>query len=115
MCGLCAALNSGRSWTHAAGKPQFSLAGKPIHVSKEREQLVRIVNAALDHYGVTVSDWGGGSYLAANRAGRNENVYGLGELWGSVDALLPGVDADPLDEALMDSLERLAARGLPHA
>src|SRR5690606_33521582 len=75
MCGLCAALNAGRAWTDAAGRPQFSKAGSPIRASDERDRLVRLANGVLQHYGLTVSDWGGSSYMVANTAGRNENVY----------------------------------------
>jgi len=109
MCGLCAALNAGRAWTDAAGRPQFSRAGSPIRASDERDRLVRLANGVLQHYGLTVSDWGGGSYMVANPAGQNENVYALAGIWESVDALLNGQTADPLDEALIESLEGLVS------
>jgi len=108
MCGLCAALNAGRAWTDAAGRPQFSNAGSPIRASNERDRLVQLVNGVLQHYELTVSDWGGSSYMVANKAGHNENVYALGGIWDSVDALLPGQTADPLDKALIERLETLA-------
>src|SRR5690554_6316496 len=56
MCGLCAALNAGRDWTNAAGREQFKNDGRPISVSQERTQLVRLINGVLQHYGLTVND-----------------------------------------------------------
>lgn len=109
MCGLCAALNAGRAWTDAAGRPQFSKAGSPIRASDERARLVRLANGVLQHYGLTVSDWGGSSYMVVNSAGQNENVYALAGIWESVDALLGGQSADPLDEDLITNLEKLVS------
>jgi len=115
MCGLCAALNAGRAWTDTAGRPQFSNAGRPIRTSDERDRLVRLVNGVLQYYGLTVSDWGGSSYMVANSAGQNENVYALTGIWESVDKLLAGQKADPLDESLIKILEQLASPRTEHA
>lgn len=105
MCGLCAALNAGRNWTDMAGKDEFSDGGRPVLASQQRARLVGIVNRGLHHYGITVTDWGGGSYVVSNAMGQNENVYAISAIWKAVDALLYPRTADPLDRDLVARLE----------
>lgn len=105
MCGLCAALNASRNWTDLAGKSEFSLDGRPVNVRQERNQLVGVVNRVLAHYGVSVSDWGGSSYVVTNQRRQNENVLNLNGVWAAVDALMEHERPDPLDERFLDQLD----------
>ncbi|PWR19498.1 hypothetical protein [Zavarzinia aquatilis] len=103
MCGLCAALGGSRYWTDAAGSDAFTRNGGKVTLRAERERRVAFLNRVLDHYGLTVHDWGGNSYVLSDRRGRRENVYNLEGIWSLVDRMA-ATDCDPLDPALLSRL-----------
>jgi|SRR5882757_300507 len=105
MCGLCGALGSSQYWTDAAGRPEFEAAGRKVVRRNERSQRVALVNAVLRPCHVTVHDWGGNSFVLQNAVGKKQNVYNLAGVWSAADELA-GHPVDPLDEHLLDELER---------
>ena len=64
---------------------------------------MRLANAVLGHYGLTVADWTGASYVLATRTGRTAMVDDLTGLWAAAEDLT-GQRCDPLDEALLARL-----------
>lgn len=105
MCSLCAALGGSRYWTDAAGRDAFAGDGRKVTLRAERERRVAFLDRLLGHYGLSIRDFGGNSYVLMDRRGRRENVYNLAGMWPQVEAMA-ATQVDPLDAAL---LERLAA------
>ncbi len=105
MCSLCAALGGSRAWTDAAGKAAFATAGRTVTIGAERRRRVSLLNEILAHYGLSIADWGGNSYVLSDAAGRTANMYTLGGIWAEVDRLAASA-CDPLDP---DLVARLAA------
>jgi hypothetical protein len=103
MCSLCGMLGDQVHWTDGK-QPTPQAHGQP----RERQVRVRLVNAVLQHYGLTLAEWSGRSYVLASRTGRTALVDNLSELWGQAERLC-GRRCDPLDERLLVSLE-LASR-----
>ena len=58
----------------------------------------------LEHFGLSVSVWSGGSYVVQNRKGGMAVVSDLGALWVEAERLV-GAPLDPLDPVLLTSLE----------
>jgi hypothetical protein len=114
MCGLCAAYNANRGWTDLAGKPDFAYNGRPVSARVERGQRVWMLSHIMGFYGLSAVDWGGGSYLISNAAGRNVNVYNLSGIWTAVDQLMQQHPIDPLQPDLIQCLERAAIQGEKH-
>jgi hypothetical protein len=63
------------------------------------------LNRLLDHFGLSVSAWSGGSYVVRDRKGGTAVVSDLGALWVAAERLA-GFALDPLDFALLADLER---------
>jgi hypothetical protein len=91
-------------WTD--GPPRVDAPGRAVAQTRRAERLYRVVliNAVLEHYGLTLADWQGSSYLLSNRTGRTEIVGDLAQLWQSAERML-GRRCDPLDPALVEQLE----------
>ncbi|MFG1294243.1 hypothetical protein [Xanthobacter variabilis] len=103
MCSLCAALGGSRYWTDAAGREAFSRGGHKVTLREERERRVAFLDRMLAHYGLSIRDWGGNSYVLMDRRGRRENVYNLAGIWALVDTMA-ATECDPLDPALLARL-----------
>lgn len=105
MCSLCGMLGAEPHWTDSSR----SAPGEQAHARwRERQARVRLVNTVLRHYGLTLAEWSGSSYVLSSRTGRTAMVDNLSELWGRAEQLC-GRPCDPLDERLLASLE-LASR-----
>lgn len=104
MCSLCAALGGSRYWTDAAGNTAFSHDGRKVTLRAERMRRVAFLDLILGHYGLSVRDWGGNSYVLMDRRGRRENVYNLAGIWTLVDEM-SAADCDPLDPELLARLQ----------
>lgn len=104
MCSLCAALGGHRYWTDAAGHEAFRHNEGKVTRRGERERRVTLLNRVLSVYGLSISDWGGNSYVLHDRAGHRRNVYNLAGIWAEVDAMTDAV-CDPLDSRLLETLE----------
>ena len=58
----------------------------------------------LDHFGLSVSAWQGGSYVLRDGKGGTAVVSDLGALWIEAERLV-GRPLDPLDPTLLAALE----------
>jgi hypothetical protein len=99
MCSLCGMLEGQVHWTESKGPATGAHAQW-----RERQARVRLVNTVLQHYGLTLAEWSGKSYVLSSRTGRAAIVDNLSELWGQAERL-SGRRCDPLDERLLVSLE----------
>jgi hypothetical protein len=103
MCSLCGMLGDQVHWTDS-NRPMAE-----AHAQwRERQARVRLVNTVLQHYGLTLAEWSGKSYVLSSRTGRTAIVDNLSDLWSQAERL-SGRRCDPLDERLLVSLE-LASR-----
>jgi hypothetical protein len=107
MCSLCAALGGSRNWTDAAGQAAFAKTGRNVTLRDERSRRVALLNAVLVRYKLTISDWGGNSYVLSDAAGRTANMYTLGGIWSDADRLA-SEPCDPLDPDLIANLNASA-------
>jgi hypothetical protein len=103
MCSLCGMLGDQVHWTDSK-RPAAEAHAR----WRERQARVRLVNTVLQHYGLTLAEWSGKSYVLSSRTGRTAIVDNLSELWIQAERL-SGHRCDPLDERLLVSLE-LASR-----
>ncbi len=104
MCSLCGVLGGQRHWTESASNPQvFERRAEPHTRRRERQQRVRLVNRVLRHYGLTLSDWSGGSYVLRGGTGRTAILANLSELWTAAETLGRS-PCDPLDPELLAAL-----------
>lgn len=109
MCALCGVLGGSEHWTDAAWRPGvFTRNTDALERRRERTTRVALANRILRHYGLTLADWQGSSFVLATMTGRTEIVDNLTQLW-SAAAKLRGEPCDPLDPGLVDRLE--AAHG----
>lgn len=104
MCSLCAALGGSRYWTDAAGQAAFEKNGRKVSLRGERSRRVALLNRVLEPYALSISDWGGNSYVLSNAQGRTENMYTLAGIWAEADRLANRA-CDPLDPALIAHLD----------
>ncbi len=104
MCSLCGVLGGRGHWTDAATNPA-TFRGRLDGSTRrgERQQRTRLVNAVLAHYGLTLSDWAGASYVLRTGTGRTALVENLTELWAAAEDLVKA-PCDPLDESLLAAL-----------
>lgn len=97
MCGLCGLLGEDIHWSDPLGD------GLP----RRRERLRRIaaINRVLAPLRLKVEDFQGTAYLLLGATGRQELASGLDQLWSLAESMT-GRAADPLDPALLRSLEQ---------
>ncbi len=101
MCGLCGVLAPREHWTEAGEGPKARrVAGTR---RRERAHQVRLANRVLAHYGLTLADWQGSSYVLSNRTGASEVIGHFGALWPAA-ARMAKRPCDPLDPALVGGL-----------
>ncbi|AHL31810.1 hypothetical protein CD58_02370 [Pseudomonas brassicacearum] len=97
MCGLCGLLGEDVHWSDPLGD----------ELPRRRERLRRIsaINRVLAPLRLKVEDFQGTAYLLLGATGRQELASGLDQLWSLVESMT-GRAADPLDPALLQSLEQ---------
>jgi hypothetical protein len=71
---------------------------------RERARRVAVANRVLKHYGMTLADWQGTSFVLSTSTGRTVLVESLLHLWAAAERLL-GRPCDPLDQNLVARLE----------
>jgi hypothetical protein len=98
MCALCGLFEGEIHWTDSAG------VGR-IPVRQARLRRVALANQVLRHYRLSLSDWQGSKYLLSTATGAIEIVDNVAALWPAAERLL-GRHCDPLDDALIEALER---------
>jgi hypothetical protein len=106
MCSLCGVLGGAGHWADSASSPavfQERRAGVPWQ--RERLERARLLSRVLAHYGLSVDEWAGTSYVLRTRTGRSELVSNLSELWAVAERLLKR-PCDPLDPDLLSFLLR---------
>jgi hypothetical protein len=97
MCSLCGNMGVGRDWADEAS----ATAGTP---TLERQHRLTLANEVLAAAGLHLRQWGG-RYLMTSRTGKSGIAENLSSLWPLADRL-GTVPLDPLDERLLDILER---------
>jgi hypothetical protein len=101
MCGLCGVLGGAGHWTEDA-------VGDVAQTRRAaRLRRVRLMNAVLRHYRLTLADWQGTSYVLSGPTGGSELVGDLVQVWRAAERVA-GQSCDPLDERLIERLEREA-------
>jgi hypothetical protein len=101
MCSLCGILGADGHWTDAVADPG---AGQGTR-RQERLQRCALANRVLAHYRLTLADFEGRSYVLRSATGRFELVPDLAGMWAGAERLA-GRPCDPLDPALIATLER---------
>ena len=102
MCGLCGVLGGGEHWTDAGAEPLGADRGT-VARRRARAKQVRVANAALAHYGLTLADWQGSAFVVSSRTGASQVVDHFGAVWPAAEALAKR-PCDPLDPALLARL-----------
>jgi hypothetical protein len=104
MCSLCGVLGGRGHWTESTSTPEaFASRLDATTRRRERQERTGIANRILTHYGLTLKDWGGSSYILSTKTGRTVIVDNLSEIWIAAEALTQG-ECDPLDEGLLADL-----------
>jgi hypothetical protein len=104
MCALCGVLGAAGHWTDAAARPGlFTRNVDPLQRRRERLNRAACAQRVLAHYGLTLSDWQGVSFLLSTATGKTELVENLTHLWAAAERLI-GRPCDPLDPALIRHL-----------
>jgi hypothetical protein len=105
MCSLCGVLGGNEHWADAIARPGvFTRNISPIDRRRERRNRVRIANQILGHFGMTLSDWQGSSFLLSTRTGKTEIIDNLAHLWQAAERL-SGSTCDPLDLLVIERME----------
>ena len=105
MCSLCGILGGNEHWTDAVARPGvFTRNVERIDRRRERANRVRIANAMLARFGLTLADWQGASFVLSTRTGKSEIIEDLGHLWPAAERLC-GRLCDPLDPAFIAGVE----------
>ncbi len=104
MCGLCGVLAPREHWTEAGGAGE-GLKGRRVAGARRRERAhqVRLANRVLAHYGLTLADWQGSSFVLSNRTGASEIIGHFGALWPAAERMAKR-PCDPLDPVLVHTL-----------
>ena len=104
MCSLCGVLGGRGHWTESSSSPEaFASRQEAVTRRRERQERTRLANRVLQHYGLILSDFSGGSYVLSTRTGRSKIVDNITEVWIAAEAMTAR-DCDPLDPALLAGL-----------
>jgi hypothetical protein len=98
MCSLCGVFLTETHWADSA----VSDARTRRH---ERLHRVALTNRVLAHYGLKVGDWQGSAYLLSTLTGQTAVVPSIAAVWPAAEQLRKRT-LDPLDESLIEALER---------
>jgi hypothetical protein len=105
MCALCGILGASDHWADAVPRPGV-FTRNTDGPARRRERMHRAVaaNRVLKHYGMTLVDWQGSSFVLSTATGKTEMVDNLSHLWAAAERLI-GRSCDPLEEDLIARLE----------
>jgi hypothetical protein len=113
LCGLCGLLATGPHVTEAGTDvARTGAAGDARERHLARAYRVRLLNALLAPYGVTVGDWAGARYVVKGASGRTRLVDQLPQLWSAVDEVATR-PVDPLDGDFIAALAAAQPVGRP--
>jgi len=102
MCGLCGVFLTETSWSDASVGSMAAGARTRRH---ERLHRVALANRVLRLFSSKVTDWNGVSYLVSGPTGQTSIVPSVAAVWPVVEQLRKQ-RIDPLDERLIEALER---------
>src|SRR5271157_3860366 len=92
MCALCGVLGGSDHWTDAIARPGvFSRNTDAASRHRERMHRVAAANRILKHYGMTLADWQGASYVLSTATGKTEIVDNLSHLWATAEGLFRAI------------------------
>jgi hypothetical protein len=91
MCSLCGVI----------AKEHWAQAGDG---ARSRVFRAATLGPVLEHFGLSVTVWSGGTYVLRDRKGGTAVVSDLGALWWQAERLA-GAPLDPLDPDLLAALE----------
>jgi len=100
MCALCGAFGVAEHWTDGA-------KADSVTPFAERRARAEIANRLLALYGLKLAEWGG-RFTLTGRTGKMAVVEHFGALWPDAERLA-GRACDPLDPAIVEAVERMAA------
>ena len=101
MCGLCGVFVTETHWADAVLSPEEGMRTR----RHERSRRVALANRVLKHYGLKVGDWQGSAYLLSTQTGQTQVVPSIAAVWPAAEQLCKRT-LDPLDEELIEALER---------
>ena len=102
MCGFCGVFLTETHWSDGSvAGPQ---AGGRTR-RQERAHRVALANRILRQYGLKLGDWQGSAYLLSTQTGQTAVVPSVAAVWPAAEQFRKTA-LDPLDEALLDALER---------
>ncbi len=105
MCGLCGILGGRGHWTDTSTNPETFAARHVVPTyRRERQERTALVNRVLKHYGLSLKDWSGSSYILKGATGKSAIVDNLSQMWAEAETLT-GREFDPLDDDLIRSLQ----------
>ncbi len=105
MCGLCGVLGGRGHWTDTSTNPETFAARQTVPTyRRERQERTALVNRVLKHYGLSLKDWSGSSYILKGATGKSAIVDNLSQMWAEAETLT-GREFDPLDDDLIRSLQ----------
>ena len=105
MCGLCGILGGRGHWTDTSTNPEVFAARDEVPTyRRERQQRTALVNQVLKHYGLSLKDWSGASFILKGPTGKSAIVDNLSQMWAEAETLT-GRPFDPLDDALIATLQ----------
>ena len=99
MCGFCSVFLTETHWSDASPE----LSGRTRR--HERVHRVALANRILTHYGLKLGDWQGSAYLLSSQTGHTSVVPSIAAVWHAAEQLRKTA-LDPLDDALIEALER---------
>jgi len=101
MCALCGVFVGEAHWTEAS----IDAADGGRTRRHERLHRVALANRILKQFGLKLSDWQGSAYLLAGQTGQTAIIASVAAVWPEAERLRRQT-IDPLDERLIDALER---------
>lgn len=108
MCSLCGVLGVETHWSDAVARPGiFSRNEETRSRRLERAHRIRVANAVLGAYRMTLADFQGRAYVLSTATGKAEVIETLAHLWPTAERLA-GRSFDPLDDHLLSRLRPLS-------
>jgi hypothetical protein len=114
MCVLCGQMLTEIHWSERQLDPELVSQGAGETLRRQsRHARVRLIGKVLAHYGLEISDdLSAMNYVVGDRKGNRQVVPSLAGLWAEAGRLA-GCPLDPLDGALLNSLQDKEASSRP--
>lgn len=102
MCALCGAFGVADHWTDSP------VTAAETTGRSERQWRAGVANRVLQLFGLKLGEWSG-RFILSSRTGKQALVDHFGVLWPEAERLT-GQPCDPLDPAMIEAVEKMAAR-----